>query len=83
MITAAREFLSGAWLKAAGALVALAMAAGVLLAVRKGGRDAQRAEDATRALDRTQDANAAREQASRPVTQEEEAVDEFNRDRAR
>ncbi len=75
-------FLGGIWAKL---LFAGAIVLGVLAAIgiiRKGGADAARAEAATKSLDRTQAANVARAEASKPVTAKEEANDPFNRDRS-
>ena len=46
------------------------------------GKTAAKAEAAMTSLQRTQEANAARAQASQPVSKEVEDVDPFNRDRS-
>lgn len=73
-------FLSGVWAKVAGAFVALAMAVSLYAAVRKGGKDAARAEAAVDVAKRTRMATQARVEAMRPITKEEEANDPYNRD---
>jgi len=75
-----------AWLTGIGAKIALAAAfVGLaLLAVLKLigiGRKAERGEAATKGMERTQEANEARQKASQPVSKEEEANDPHNRDR--
>lgn len=45
------------------------------------GKAAERAEAGMKALQRTREANDARQQASRPIAPQEEANDPFNRDR--
>jgi hypothetical protein len=75
------RFLSAAWAKLALVGVGIAAALAVYAAVRKSGRDAQRADDAIDTLDRTKRANKARVEGERPITPKEEADDLFNRDR--
>lgn len=65
-------------LAAAGAIIVA-----ILLAVLKLigiGRKAEQGEAATKGMQRTQEANAARQRAEQPVTAEEEARDPNNRD---
>lgn len=73
-------FLAGLWAKVAfvAAFVGL-----VLLAVFHLigiGRNSERGAAAVDALQRTKDANEARANASQPITREEEAADQWNRD---
>lgn len=72
--------LAGAWTWVVGAAAAVAIAAGAYAAIRKGGRDAARAEAAVDVAKRTRMAAQARVEAMRPITKEEEARDPFNRD---
>jgi hypothetical protein len=73
--------LAGAWAWMMGAAAAVALAAGAYAAIRKGGKDAARAEAAVDVAKRTRMATQARVEAMRPITKEEEARDPFNRDR--
>lgn len=73
--------LSAVWLWLAGVAAALAVLASVYASIRKGGRDAQRGDDAISVARRSQEAGQARAEATKPVTQQEEANDPFNRDR--
>ena len=73
--------LSAVWLWLAGVAAALAVLAGVYASIRRGGRDAQRGDDAISVIRRSQKAGQARAEAAKPVTQQEEADDPFNRDR--
>lgn len=73
-------FLSGLWGKVAFAAAFLGLLALAVLKVFGAGKAAAKAEATMEALKRTREANAARAQASRPITREEEARDPFNRD---
>jgi hypothetical protein len=75
-----------AWLTGIGAKIALAAAfvGLVLLAVLRLigiGRKAERGEAAIKGMERTQEANEARQKASQPVSKEAEDADPYNRDR--
>ena len=72
--------LAGAWAWLVGAAAALAIATGAYLAIRKGGKDAARAEAAVDVAKRTRMAAQARVEAMRPITKEEEERDPYNRD---
>jgi hypothetical protein len=74
-------FLAEIWAKVAfgAAFVGLLLLA--VLRLIGIGRDRERYKAATASLQRTRDANAARAQASRPVSASEEAHDPYNRDR--
>jgi type II secretory pathway pseudopilin PulG len=64
-------------------IVAGVVAVALVLFVAKvfgAGKAAAKAEATLSALQRTREANAARANASRPVSKEEEANDPFNRD---
>ncbi len=73
--------LSRVWVWVAGAAAALAMLGGVFLSIRKGGKDAARAEAAIDVGRRTREATQARVEGAKPVTQQKEAEDVYNRDR--
>lgn len=72
--------LAGAWAWLVGAAAAVALAAGAYAAIRKGGKDAARAEAAVDVAKRTRMATQARIEAMRPTTREEEARDPYNTD---
>lgn len=78
-------FLPSLWGKALPYIIGAAVVALALLALvsklMNAGRAAEKAEAGMKALQRTQEANVARQKASQPVTPEEEANDPFNRDR--
>ena len=71
---------SRVWLWIVGALASTAVLAGIYASIRKGGRDAQAADQAVDVAQRTRQATQARIEAQ-PMTSKEEANDVFNRDR--
>lgn len=81
MITWATGLASKVWLWLAGAAAAAAVLAAAYASIRRGGRDAERADVAVDVAKRTRIATQARIEAMKPVTTQEEAHDPFNRDR--
>jgi len=85
MIAAAWTAFKGSKVMSYLIVAAAAIGAVVLVLARAfgAGKASERAEAATKSLSRTAAANAARAEASQPVTSQEEADDPFNRDARR
>ena len=72
--------ITNLWVKVAGFFAGLAVLAGLYVAIRRGGKQAARAEAAIDVAKRTRDATQARIEAQRTPTPKEEADDPWNRD---